>query len=371
MAASLAAAVILAACSGGQDEPERPGDASGGVETRPGDASGGESAQPEDVTDAAGGPLLALYLAPMEATHVSVVDFEALKTRLGVPDLTSEDLMTDRLEFWREAPTSAVLLTEGAFREENSLFDLQYGFTQDDVRWEGRWAGDELDSDEPEVGGWALQVRPGVEPALVHAAIEDGRSQALTGAIFDETFRVISAGAIGSAGSTWADDPYLLALAGVGVDSQLLRRGCVPVTQAIGIDATFEDLDAITADHDIPGLLDVHGFAVAFVGAAATVRVVYPDGVTPEAAHEDVAARIAIAQDWPAADSISAREAFDIDHPSEAVAVSATPGIVVSINLNVTDPNAAAAVVLSDLFPIGICANLDDATELAEPTGLG
>src|SRR5699024_3046619 len=110
---------------------------------------------------------LALLATPVGATHLTVTDYDAIRARLGVPELSSQDLMTDRLEFWRAAEASSVLLTDGLLREENSRYDLTYDFTQDDVDAEAHWSG-------PDGPGFLLVLRPELGLGLVQSAIRDG-----------------------------------------------------------------------------------------------------------------------------------------------------------------------------------------------------
>src|SRR5690606_32903278 len=144
--------------------------------------------------------LRALVLAPEAATHLTVTDFDAVRSRLGVPGLTSEDLMTDRLEFWRRVPASTVLLTDGVLREDNSRFDLRYGFTQDDVDWEARWTGGGA--------GFALGLREDLDLSGVHRAVAD-EVPALAGAEVLDAYSAVLGGEAADATSFWADDAGL------------------------------------------------------------------------------------------------------------------------------------------------------------------
>ena len=107
----------------------------------------------------------ALALVPLDADVVTVTDWDAIRARLGVPDLTSEDLMSDRTAFWEQARQEAVLLTDGLLLEDNSELMLDHGFTQDDVDWEARWSG-------PDGAGYALRFRDDLDLAAVQAAID-------------------------------------------------------------------------------------------------------------------------------------------------------------------------------------------------------
>src|SRR5690606_33362425 len=142
---------------------------------------------------------LALLVVPQSATHLTVTDYDAVRTRLGVPDLTSQDLMTDRLEFWRAAEASTVLLTDGLLRPENSRYDLTYDFTQDDVDAEVRWTGDAG-------AGFLLALRPGLDLDLVVTAIADG-APGLDEAVLDPVTATVRSD--GEPADVWARNPVL------------------------------------------------------------------------------------------------------------------------------------------------------------------
>lgn len=298
---------------------------------------------------------VALFMAPLTATHLSITDFDAVRARLGVPDLSSEDLMTHRLEFWREAEGSAVLLTGGLLREENSRLDLRYGFTQDDVDWEARWSGEDP--------GYALQLRPGVSFDDVRRAVTDGVAGLDGAAVLEDHGTVVNG--VAEPDATWAEDPALVNLLGSapGTESVLLRRGCVPVLDALGTDAGVEDLEQVVGGHDLAALVDVEAVAVVFTGDEATIRLAYPVGTPPDVIDSDLRARAALAADWPTTGSIGFPDGYAASSPS----VLGADGAVGQVAYEVVNPVAAAGLALGDLVPLGVCAEVPD---LAEPTGL-
>ncbi|QDO87524.1 hypothetical protein FNH13_03545 [Ornithinimicrobium ciconiae] len=346
--AALAAVVlVLAAGCAGADDPDTAGSEavsdSAVVTTAPADGS-------ETGLSAYG---LALLATPAEATHLTVTDFDAIRARLGVPDLTSADIMTDRLEFWRSAETSSVLLTDGLLREENSRYDLTYDFTQDDVDAEARWSG-------PDGGGFLLALRPDLDLDLVQAAIEDG-APGLGGASLDRATSTVLEGA-GTEG-VWASGSAtaLTEVGDVPAESLIVRNGCAPFAAALGVDATIEDQERVLSAHDVEGLLDVEAVAIAFTGMSATVRLGYPGGTETVAIEEDLAARLALAQDWPTTESIGFSDGFG------SGSVTGADGTVGELEYAVTNPGAAANLALADLVPLGVCSDVDP---LEEPTGL-
>ncbi len=367
---ALAAAVVLSVTAGctveADTEPTTAVTTEGTTTSAPGtggppDGTTDTGAAPDGTTDtgdaAAGAGLsaygLALLAAPAEATHLTVTDFDAVRERLGVPDLTSEDIMTDRLEFWRSADASSVLLTDGLLREENSRYDVTYDFTQDDVDAEVRWTG-------PDGGGLLLVLRPDLDLDLVQAAIDDD-APGLEGAVLDRDTATVSQG-LGT-GGVWATSSHSAAarVGDVPAESLIVRNGCVPFNDALGADATVEDQDALLAAHDVEGLLDVEAVAVAFTGLEATVRLAYPVGTAPAAIEGDLAARLALAEDWPVTESIGFRDGF------ERGSVAGVDAEIGELEFAVTSPLGAALLALADLVPLGVCTDVE---LLAEPTGL-
>lgn len=296
---------------------------------------------------------MALLVTPAEATHLTVTDYDAIRARLGVPGLTSADIMTDRLEFWRAAEASTVLLTDGLLREENSRYDLTYDFTQDDVDAEVRWAG-------PDGGGFLLALRPDLDLDLVQAAIDDD-APGLGEATLDRATSSVRQGS--GTGGVWATSSHS-ATARVGdvvAESLVVRNGCVPFADALGVDATVEDQEEVLGAHDVEGLLDVDAVAIAFTGETATVRLAYPVGTEQSAIEEDLAARHALAQDWPTTETIGFSDGFG------SGSVAGVDLEIGELEYAVANPTAAANLALADLVPLGVCADVE---LLAEPTGL-
>ncbi|WP_109471596.1 hypothetical protein [Ornithinimicrobium cavernae] len=294
---------------------------------------------------------LALLATPAGATHLTVTDLDAVRERLGVPELTSQDLMTDRLEFWRAAEASTVLLTDGLLREENSRYDLTYDFTQDDVDAEVRWRG-------PDGAGFLLAMRPDLDPDLVQAAIDDG-APGLGGAVLDRATSTVLGGA--TTGEVWASDPALAVVGDVPAESLVVRDGCVPFATALGVDATVEHQDEVLAAHDVASLTGLEAVAVAFTGRTATVRLAYPSGTSPATIETDLAARVALGEDWPTTESVGFADGFGEG------SVAGVSGTVGELRYAVTNPGAAAHLVLADLVPLGVCPEVE---LLEEPTGL-
>ncbi len=171
---------------------------------------------------------------------MTITDLDAIRARLGVPDLTSEDLMTDRQAFWDRAEREAVLLTDGLLRADNSELWLDYDVTEDDVDWEVRFSG-------PDGGGYVLGFRPDQDMSRVQAAVDAGVGP-LDGATVWPDLHLLTYGVAEEGDPVWASDPDLVDLVPDPAESTYLRQGCIPFAEALGTDATFEDQDAVLAE---------------------------------------------------------------------------------------------------------------------------
>ncbi|QZY29168.1 hypothetical protein [Nocardioides coralli] len=324
-AGSVVVAGLLVGCSQPAVEEPRP------LLERP-------TAEPAPPYDASLEPAEAvLSLVPQTAGTITVTDWDQVRVQLGQPDLTSEDLRTDRIAFWTRAEQEAVVLTEGLLREDNSLLELDYGFTQDDVDWEARFTGDEGP-------GFVIALRPDLDLAGVRRAIADG-----AGPLADAELRARDHLVVSGTADTdvWASDAsWELALDDPAA-ATYLRRGCIPLNDALGPDADVEDQEALLAEHPVTTLEDLSGFAVTFGDRAATVRT--------EPGRGDLFERMRIGEAWPV-------DGF----PQTYVNGAADPSSG-RIGYALTNPRTAAALALLDELPFGVC---NEVVPLAEPTGL-
>jgi hypothetical protein len=278
-----------------------------------------------------------LSLVPQSADVVTVVDWDLVRAQLGQPDLTSEDLMTDRLAFWDRASTESALLTDGLLREDSSTFELDYGFTQDDVDWEARWTGE----DGP---GFVLAFRPDLDLAGVRRAIEDGTGP-LAGATLDSEHRLLVKGT--AEADVWANEESWAPLLAEPATATYLHRGCIPLNTALGPDADVEDQDALLAEHTVTTLDDLAGFAVAYGDHQATVRV--------EPGRPDLFERLRIGEDWPTGE-------FTATYTNGAADPSSG-----RIGFSLPRPPAAAGLALLEELPFGVC---NEVVPLEQPTGI-
>ncbi|MDP3891205.1 hypothetical protein [Nocardioides sp.] len=285
----------------------------------------------------------ALSLVPLTAQVVTITDFDALRQSVGFPDLTSEDPMADRRAFWEAARQTSVLLTDGLLREDNSLFMLDYEFTQDDVDYEVRFTG-------PEGSGFVLGFRPDLDMKRVRRAVEDGAGGLGDAEVLGAQQLVVS-GTVEDGEESWAEDPQILDLTHHIEHSTYLHRGCVPFNEALGPDAGVEDQQQVLAAYDIPNQLrPVEVFSVSFNGVVATGRL----GL----GRTDLVARTDLTEDWPRTGRPAFTDAF-----TGMPLFDATTG---RVGLQVKDPVAAAAVTLTNLLPFAVCNEVDP---LDEPTG--
>ena len=277
-----------------------------------------------------------LALVPQSADVVTVTDWDLVRVQLGQPDLTSDDLMTDRLEFWRRAETEAAALTGGLLRAEESRLALDYGFTQDDVDWEARFRGDEG-------AGYVVALRPDLPLDGVRRAVADGVGP-LAGAELRAADHLLVKGVADE--DVWGNEPRWGPLVGEPATATYLRRGCVPLDQALGPDAGVEEQDALLAEHPVADLEPLDGFAVGFGDHDATVRV-EPD-------RGDLFERLRIGEDWPVP-----------EFPRTYVDGAADPASG-RIGYSVPRPPAAVALALLEELPFAVC---HEVVPLPEPTG--
>ncbi|KRF20537.1 hypothetical protein ASG90_18295 [Nocardioides sp. Soil797] len=288
-------------------------------------------------------PRRVLALVPASADTLTLTDYDEIRDRLGYQDFTSDDLVTDRTAFWERADKDAVMLTDGLLRDQHSRLWLDYGFTQDDVDWEARFTG-------PDGPGYVLGFRPDQDMAEVAKAVKDDVAPLEDATVLEEQHLVVS-GIADEGDPVWAFDPTLTDLPAVGVESSYVHRGCIPVKDALGPDADFEDQDALTSKYDVRGLMPLDAFSVNFDDATATART--------DRDRVDLLARKDLIDIWPETGSITWKDAFEgmpVADPSTG-----------RIGWHVRNPVAAANLVLTDHLPFAVCNEL---VPFEEPTGL-
>jgi hypothetical protein len=281
----------------------------------------------------------ALAMVPGSATTVTVTDYDEIRSDLGVPELTSDDPVSDRSDFWERARSEAPLLGEGILRADNSEFMLDYGFTQDDVDWEAHFTG-------PDGDGYVVAFRPDLDLAPVARAVEAGAGP-LDGARVIEDDHLVVAGVAEEGVGVWATDPTWDGLVGEPAQATYLRRGCVPLSDALGPDAGAEEQQELLTRHPVTNLDTLAGFTVAFGEHNATVWM--------EPNRDDLFDRLDLGRDWPVPGFESAFRSGVGD-----------PGTG-RIGYDVPRPAAAAALTLLEELPFAVC---NEVTPIPEPTGL-
>ena len=290
------------------------------------------------------GPLSALDLVPESATVATFTDFDAIRIRFGVPDMTSADLSADLINFWDQVDTRVVLLTDGLFRADNSTWEHDYGFTEDDVDWEVHFTG-------PEGSGYAVGFRPdldltGVREAL--QAVQEGakvESATLAGATLDGHVLELGTAYAGS----WADDPTWGHLVVPDVESAYLSKGCEPLEDALG-DAAVDDPRAEHVRETAPDLDALDAWSISFSDGIVTALV----GL----GRDDVIARTDLGTAWPVTGPITFHDGFNqpLDDP-----------VAGRIGYRVVNPQAAASLTLTGVLPFAVC---NTSIPVIEPTGL-
>ncbi|NYD39972.1 hypothetical protein [Nocardioides panaciterrulae] len=327
MAGALVSAALLLALAGCDDVPPPDADSSAPPARLSGTPAYDAGAEPAEAV---------LPLVPADATTLTVTDLDEVRRQLGVPDLTGADLRTDRSEFWARAATEAPLLTEGQLRPETSRLDLDYGFTEDDVDWEAHFRG-------PDGTGYVLALRPGLDLEPVRRAVRDGVA-GLAGARVVAGEHLVVSGTTADSVASWATDPAVVGLVGDRAEATYVRRGCVPLTDALGPDADAEQQDRVAAR--VTQLDGLDAFAVSFGDHLATVRMA--------TGRTDLFDRLHLGDHWPAGEF---GEAF-----RNGVGDPATG----RIGYQVPRPALAARLVLGEELPFAVC---DEVTPIPEPTG--
>lgn len=285
----------------------------------------------------------ALSLIPADASVVTVTDFDESRASLGVPDLTSDSLVTDRTAYWERARRESVLLAEGMLLDDNSLLMLDYGFTQDDVDWEAHFT-------TPAGPGWILGLRPDLDLAPVERAVADGVA-GLGGADVDAARHLVSVGMASGDEDTWGTIEGIADIVtDTPAESTYYRAGCLSLATVLGPDGDYEDQEAVVGAHDPTTLAPLTRFAVGFADGVATARL-GPDRV-------DLFARSELAAAFPTVGSLGFGDAFvrPVVDPSTG-----------RIGYDVSAPVAAATATLTDLLPFAVC---NEVTPMEEPTGL-
>ncbi len=283
-----------------------------------------------------------LPFIPLSATSLTVTDFDKVRAQLGVPDLTSDDLMADRAEFWRRAEVESPMLTQGLLREDTSELMLDFGFTQDDVDWEAHFSG-------PEGSGFVLGFRDDLDMFTVTRAVAHRVGPLAGVTVLPREHLVVSEVAEDGAES-WATNPALVDLVDQSAQATYVERACVPLDVAVGPGASRADQDAAQLRRDPANLQPLDAFAVAFGDHLATVRM---DG-----GRSDLFDRLHLGDTWPAIEGAAFSTGF-----AHGVADPTTG----RIGYEMPRPAAAARLTMLQTLPFALCS---EGASLPEPAGL-
>lgn len=260
-------------------------------------------------------PRQALTLVPDSATVLTITDFEAIMAGGG----------------------ASVQLTHGLLPADDGTFLVEHGFGQGDVDWEAHFSG-------PDGSGYVVAFRPDLDMSLVRGAL---RVKALRGAIVLDDEHLLVKGTAAEGDPVWAMDAELRRLTEVGAESTYLRRGCVPVTDALGEGATYTDQAELVAAADPTYLRPLEAFSVSFDDQVATARL----GADRIDLHE----RADLVELWPDVGGVDLLEGFE----EFAVADPSTG----RIGLRVVEPVAAAELTLAERLPFAVCNEVESLEE--------
>ncbi len=304
LAAGVAAALLLSSLAACTEDTPAPAPAPAPSTT----------AVPEfDVRDEAAAAVLPLV--PASATSLSVTDLERVRLQLGVAALTGQAPPAERARFWARAERQAPLLTPGLLRPVEERLSRDYGFTQDDVRWEARFDG-------PDGAGWVLSFRLGIDMAVVQRAVRD-RVGILAGAEVRAEDSLVVSGAVDDGTESWAAEPALAALVGSPADATYVERGCVEAPAGV----------------DTAGLDELEGWSMALQGGLATARL--------GERRSDAFARLRLGETWPA------RGTAFTDGFRDGVADPSTG----RVGYRLVDPVVGASLVRDRVAPFAACAD--------------
>lgn len=290
----------------------------------------------------AGNAWRGLALVPAEAEVVTLTDYDVIRERFGVPDLTSGYPVSDRAAFWERAGRDAVLLADGVLRGDQARLWLDHGFGQDDVDWEVHFTG-------PAGPGYVVAFRAGLDMAVVEGALG---VKALRGATVLKDQHLLVKGVAAEGERVWASELLVPDLVDDGAESAYLRRGCVPVRTALGDGVTARDQERLLAQEDPRHLRPLEAFSVSFAGPIGTARL----GLE----RIDLLDRADLTEAWPTPRTGSkagptrarkTRIAFRDGFGGDALVDPSTG----RIGLTVTSPPAAAAATLAELLPFAVC----------------
>jgi hypothetical protein len=385
--AATAAAVVLAisasSCSGGGDDDRVP---RGLVD------STSPKAVPSDTTAAADPPITfaspsgtsgllnyphlfaAMAVVPQQAAVVTFTDLDRVKKRLGYAEVTSKSPTSERFAFWERARADGAMFTGTRLYDASSVMSLDYGWTGEDVAWEVDFVltedgcGRSMLCDTSH--GYVLGLRRDLDWSVVTKSLQDNGFEA--DPTDDETYRtddpkapfalvhlipelhaVAGGNALGLQRISDVVDgapPYAPLLGPIydrlgTVESMHAATGCVELPNALGPDATTDDLSAFLKKNAINDLA---------APVSTTVVVSDPKGadievqVGADAPADDLGIRQAAIESWPGLQT-------GIPFADVATVAGERAGDYESFDAEVSDLPTLRSMVLTDDAPWALC----------------
>lgn len=267
-----------------------------------------ETAQAAPTYDPKAPPATAVMaLVPDDAQTVSLTDWTRLKNQLGFPLVTGTSSPADQAAFWKAAEDKAPLLTLGRLRPVDRQLRSTYGFGADDVAWEAEFRGKSGE-------GWVVRFSDEVAMADVAKAVRAGVGP-LKGAQVDQADKLVSKGTTDEGEPNLASVDGITDLLGPQPATLYLHRGCIPG------DIGGADLEPLQA------------YAVDFGTRLMTARL----GLD----RTDLFERMRLGEKNPQFRRLFKHGASDPTHGR--------------IGFQMTDPPAAANMILRDRAPFAVC----------------
>jgi hypothetical protein len=269
-----------------------------------------------------------LPLVPTEATALTVTDFDRIRLDLGETQLSSEDPARVRDAFWGRVADESPALTPGLLRSVDDELAADYGFTQDDVAWEARFA-------TPDGLGYVLKFHDDVDMAPVLEAIEDGVGP-LRGAEGNASTRLAALDITLDPAASWAAEPELTGLIGSAANATYVERSCIPVDEAFGAGIEGQLAEAPAAD--LAALEELGPYSLSFGSQLVTARL--------GPARSDAFERVRLAETLPRTDpEFGLGFVMGVADPSGG-----------RIGYEMGDPAIAAGLALQRRLPFAVCA---------------
>jgi hypothetical protein len=317
---------------------------------------------------------LALHAVPQAADEVSFTNLSAVKRRLGYNHLTSESPAGKRLQFWRAVRRDGSLLTGTLLSNDSSAMARDYGWTGEDVDWEVDFASTEEGCQRSMLcetaRGSVLGLRKDLDwidviSSLIDNEFQQDQSQPSVWTTSDKQapFTIVRllpevrAVAVGNAigitriGQVAAGAPSIAADVGrlaeqlSDAESVQLSPGCVTVEQAMGPDATDDDVSAYLRHHNVSQLLSATQSAVGTAGPRSARALVQ---LASAATSDDISLRTDLVSSWS---SVHTGIAF-----RDVASVSASgSGDVESLAVDVHEADVFRDMVLTHDTPWALC----------------